>query len=152
MPRESRSASRCDVILRLLGELLFRTIARATGRLAARIEDADEEAEKERLRDEKDRLDKELEAAARVYYRHMFWVACPVGLAAIILGTFFPVQAVGAGLMFGGLGSLTAGCYSYWDEMGGWLRFGSLVVSLAVVLLLGTWRFRPRNTNPSRVA
>jgi hypothetical protein len=28
--------------------------------------------------------------------------------------------------------------------MDSWLRFGSLVVALAVVLVVGTWRFRPK--------
>ena len=120
----------------------WKEYTKATSRLEDRIRDSKEEAQKEKLRQEKDRLDKELEEAERVYYRHMFWVAYPIGLVAIILGTFYPVQAVGAGLMFGGLGSLTAGCYSYWDNMSAWLRFGSLVLALIVVLTLGTWKFR----------
>jgi len=93
------------------------------------------------LRADKDRLEKELEEAERVFYGHMFWVAYPLGLGALILGTFFRVQAVGAGLMFGGLGSLSTGCYCYWDRMGDWLRLGSLAVALVIVLALGTWRF-----------
>jgi hypothetical protein len=44
-------------------------------------------------------------------------VAYPGGLVAAIVGTFFPVQVVDAGLMFGGLCSLTAGFYPYWDRM-----------------------------------
>ena len=117
--------------------------ARTTARLDERIADTKEVAEKEKFRAEKDHLVAQLDEAERVYYGHMFWVAYPVGLVAVIVGTFFPVQVVGAGLMFGGLSSLAAGCYSYWDRMGDHLRFGSLVVAVAVVLALGTWRFRP---------
>jgi len=126
--------------------------ARTTARLDERIKEAKDGTEKEKLRAEKDQRVAELDEAERVYYGHMFWVAYPVGLVAVIVGTFFPVQAVGAGLMFGGLGSLTAGCYSYWDKMGGWLRFGSLVVALVVVLLLGTWRIRAVSPGKSPAA
>ncbi len=120
----------------------WKEYTRSAERIEERIRDAKGEREKERLRDEKDRLDEKKEGEERVYYKHMFWVAYPVGLVAIVLGTFFPVQAVGAGLMFGGLSSLAAGCYSYWDKMTDQLRFGSLVVALGVVVALGTWRFR----------
>src|SRR5262249_41979392 len=80
------------------------------------------------------------EAEQRAYYHDMFWVAYPVGLVALVVGLFFPVQAVGAGLLFGGLISLGEGCYSYRDRMDGWLRFGSLVVALLTLLVLGSWR------------
>jgi hypothetical protein len=117
--------------------------SKTTSRLDEKIHDAKSEAEKDKLRQERDRIDAERDEAERVFYADMFWVAYPTGLLAILLGTFFPVQAVGAGLMFGGLASLTAGCYAYWDRMGDWLRFGSLVLALLVLLILGTWRFRP---------
>jgi putative Mn2+ efflux pump MntP len=121
----------------------WRQYHKSTSRLDEKIQQAAGEAEKEKLYQQKDRLEKELEEAERVYYGAMFWVAYPVGLVSLVLGLIFPVQAVGAGLMFGGLASLAAGCYSYWDRMEGWLRFGSLVVALIVLLVLGTWRFRP---------
>ena len=101
-----------------------------------------EPEEVRRLRDEKDRLRQELEEAEKVYYGAMFWVAYPAGLAAVIVGLLFPVQVIGAGLLFGGLFSLTAGCYSYWDRMDGWLRFGSLLIALLVIFILGSLRYR----------
>src|SRR5438128_5867374 len=118
--------------------------SKATSRLDEKIKEAGGQAEKEKLREERDRLEEQNEEAKRVHYGHMFWVAYPVGLVALIVGTFFPVQAVGAGLMFGGLISLAAGCYAYWDKMEDSLRFVSLVVALVVLLGLGTWRFRAR--------
>lgn len=121
----------------------WKQYAKTTARLDERTRDAKEESEKEKHRAEKDRLEKELEQEERVFFGNMFWVAYPVGLAAIILGTFFRVQAVGAGLMFSGLGCLGTGCYSYWDRMGDWLRLGSLALALLTVIVLGTWRFRP---------
>jgi hypothetical protein len=100
-------------------------------RLDPRIQKAKDETEKETLGAEADRLEKELDAAERVYVGHISWVAYPVGLVAAIVGTVFPVQAVDAGLMFGGLCSLTAGFYPYWDRM----QFGWLAIALASILV-----------------
>ncbi|OAI50201.1 hypothetical protein AYO44_05890 [Planctomycetaceae bacterium SCGC AG-212-F19] len=122
----------------------WKEFSRSTARLEEKIREATAASEKEQLRQEKDRQQDVLDEAERVYYRAMFWVAYPIGLVAIIVGIFFPVQSVGGGLMFGGLNSLTAGCYSYWDKMEGGERFGSLVVALIVLLVLGTWRFRAK--------
>jgi len=129
----------------------WKQYSRSTARLEERIKETKEKSEKENLRREKDRLEKEQDEAEREYYGTMFWVAYPVGLVAIVLGLFFPVQTVGTGLMFGGLASLTAGCYSYWDKMDGWLRFGSLLLALLVLLVLGTWRFWPARANGTSI-
>src|SRR5438067_12705315 len=81
--------------------------ARTTTRLDERIKEAKDGTEKEKLRADKDQLVAELDEAERVYYGHMSRVAYPVGLVAIIVGTVFTVQAVGARLMFSGLCSLS---------------------------------------------
>lgn len=100
----------------------------------------DEEGDKARL--ERTQRLEQFEAAERLYYRALFYVAYPIGLLAFIVGTFLHVQAVGAGSMFGGLFTLGEGCYSYWDKLGDGMRFGSLLVALAVVVVIGCWRFR----------
>jgi hypothetical protein len=115
---------------------------RSEERLDVRISEAQGQAEREKLRGEREQLRQERDEAEREFYGTMFWVAYPIGLVAILVGIFYPIQAVGAGLMFGGLASLAAGCYSYWDKMDAWLRFGSLVLALAVLLVLGTLRLR----------
>src|ERR1700722_1170247 len=48
--------------------------------------------------------------------RTLFAVAVPIGLVAIILGVFLPIQATGAGLMFGGVFAVGDGYYNYWDD------------------------------------
>ena len=116
---------------------------KSTARFEEKIKEAEGQPEKEKLREERDRLAKDHEEAERVFYRDMFWVAYPVGLVALILGIFFPVQPVGSGAVIGGLSTLGTGCYSYWDKMEGWHRFASLVVVLFVLILLGAWRFWP---------
>ncbi len=92
---------------------------------------------------EREHLDQEYEDAQRSYYRDMFWVAYPVGLLALVGGTLLPVKAVGTGFMFGGLFTLAEGCFSYWDRMGDWLRFGSAALALVALVGLGYWKFRP---------
>jgi len=98
--------------------------------------------EKDKLRAEIDRRLKENTDAERAFARRVFLVAYPVGLIGFAIGLFVPVQAVGAGLMFGGIAALADGCYTSWDVIGRWLRVGSLVVALLAVIILGLWRFR----------
>ena len=123
---------------------------KSMARLQERIKEAEGKPEREKYRQEMDDLDKDYEEAGRVFYRDMFWVAYPVGMAALIIGVFFPVQPVGSGSVLGGLIALGTGCYSYWDKMEGWHRFASLLLVLLVLIVLGTWRFRPRPRNIRR--
>ena len=111
-------------------------------RLQDRMRADNTKKETEELLQEKERLEDDLEGAEKVYYRAMFRVCYPVGLFAVLIGLFFRVQVIGAGLLFGGLATLTAGCYSYWDQMDAWLRFGSLLLALTALLVLGMWRYR----------
>jgi energy-coupling factor transporter transmembrane protein EcfT len=129
--------------------------AKALAKINEQLQDAKEEKDKaarDKLRKERDRLQAEDEETQRRFYHDMFWVAYPTGLVATIVGIFFPVQAVGAGLMFGGLISLATGCYTFWDRMDAWLRLGSLLVALVVLLALGSWRFWPARLERRPVA
>ena len=116
------------------------------GRVQARLNEelaAAPAAEKDKLRAQIDQGQKQYADAQRAFTRRMFWVACPLGLIAIVIGVFVPIQAVGSGLMFGGIATLADGCYISWDVLGRWLRFGSLGFALILVVILGLWRFRP---------
>jgi hypothetical protein len=74
----------------------------------------------------------------------MFWVAWPTGLLAIVIGIALSVQSVGAGLMFGGIGTLATGCFESWEYLGPWLRLSALLVTLVILIALGLWRFSAR--------
>jgi ABC-type multidrug transport system fused ATPase/permease subunit len=99
--------------------------------------------QRDQLRQELEELGDEQEQAQQAFFFQVFWIAFPVGLLALIIGTFLPAQAVGSALMFGGLASLTEGCYFYWDRMHPWSQFISLIVVLVVAMVLGIWRFWP---------
>ena len=103
--------------------------------------DTQDPAARARVRDEQDRLTKLIDEEQRHFYGAMFWVGFPIGLAALVAGLFLRPVAVGTGLAFGGLCTLTAGCYSYWNDMGDALRFFSLLVVLAIVVAVGLLKF-----------
>jgi uncharacterized membrane protein YkgB len=94
--------------------------------------------------EEKARLDKERELAEkrwqekeRTFQRHLFFVAVPVGIAAIIIGAVAAIQAVGTGLMFGGIFTLMDGYICYWSELQDWMRFLSLLAAFIVLIYIG---------------
>jgi hypothetical protein len=77
----------------------------------------------------------------RLFYRAMFWVGFPIGLGALVAGLLLRPPTVATALGLGGLCTLSAGCYSYWDDMGDALRFFSLLIVLAVVGAIGLGKF-----------
>jgi hypothetical protein len=94
--------------------------------------------------EEKIKLDKDRDAAEKIwrdkekiFQRHLFLVAVPVGIAAIIIGAFSLIQAIGTGLMFGGIFTLIDGYCWYWSELQDWMRFLSLLAAFAVLILIG---------------
>jgi len=76
-------------------------------------------------------------AATKQFQKHLFFVAIPLGLAAILCGAFMRVQATGTGLMFGGIFSIGNGYFNYWSELADGLRFASLLAAFLVLLFVG---------------
>lgn len=93
--------------------------------------------EQKRLEVEKNRLEEQRRAAEHRFERHLFFVAIPLGVIAIVTGAFLPVQAVGTGLMFGGIFSVCDGYINYWSELGDSLRFASLLLAFIVLIVVG---------------
>jgi len=71
------------------------------------------------------------------FQRHLFFVAVPIGIAAIIIGSIIAIQAVGTGLMFGGIFTLADGYICYWSELPDFMRFISLLVAFVVLIFIG---------------
>ncbi len=95
---------------------------------------AQEKAKLEAERVEKERA---YHKAEKVFQERLFIVAVPIGLGAIVLGGLGTVQAIGTGLMFGGIFTLTEGYCLYWSELQDWMRFLSLLVAFAVLIYVG---------------
>lgn len=108
----------------------------------------DDPAKRRELLKERHALQQKQDKESAAFKRTLFWVAYPVGLIALVVGSFLTIQSVGSALMFAGLSSATTGCYTYWDRMDASFRFGSLLVALVVVLAIGFWRFRPSPGRP----
>jgi hypothetical protein len=96
---------------------------------------------REKSRDKAEALRKQIESEQHATYQTMFWVGFPIGYAALVAGFFLRTVSVGSGLAFGGLCTLSQGCYSYWNDMGDTLRFVSLLLVLVSVVAIGLIKF-----------
>jgi len=95
------------------------------------------EQEQIALEEEKNRLDDEYREHKKRFERNLFFVAAPVGIIAVVTGSIIAVQAIGTGLMLGGIFTLTEGYVCYWSELADWMRFVSLLVGFVVLLFIG---------------
>jgi hypothetical protein len=83
---------------------------------------------------------KELEEATKIRSRNVFLIALPLGILIIALGAFlFSLDAVGAGLMGGGVGTLIYGAGAYWPYSENWIRFLISLIGLIVLICLAYW-------------
>jgi len=89
------------------------------------------------LREKREQRELEYRSKRSKFERHLFFVAVPVGLAAVVIGSFLSVQAIGAGLIFGGIFTLIDGYCWYWSELQDWMRFVSLLVAFVVLVVMG---------------
>lgn len=92
------------------------------------------------------RLQEQQRAAEKHFQTVLFFAAVPLGLAAILCGAFLSAQAVGTGLILGGIFSVCDGYISYWDELADALRFISLLVTFGVLLFIGYRKLEKKPT------
>ena len=109
-----------------------------------RYEDSTKE-EKAGLRKERNQLEEERRASRKLFEKHLFLVATPVGVAAIIVGSVIAIPGIGSGLMFGGIFTVTEGYAFYWSELPDWLRFLSLLLAFATLLYIGYRKFSKKD-------
>ena len=89
----------------------------------------------------------ELEDAREKYSRNVFLFTLPFGIVVIAIGAFvFGLEAVGAGLMGGGIGIILYGVGAFWRFADDWLKFILSLVGLIVVIGLAYW-FNSKNWN-----
>ena len=79
--------------------------------------------------------------ANRVFSFRLLCVAAPLGYLAMIFGAMRPSAGLHDGLIFGGIITVTTGYGFHWSYVEDWLRFLSLLVAMAVLVLISYWRF-----------
>ena len=80
-------------------------------------------------------------AAAKEFTHILILVATPFGIAAILIGTYMRLNAIGTGLIFGGIFAVTLGYASHWAFLEDWTRFVSLLAGFGILLLVGYRQF-----------
>ena len=77
----------------------------------------------------------EFQDAMKMRSRNVFFIALPLGIIIIALGAFFfGLEAVGAGLMGGGVGTLIYGSGAFWPYTENWIRFFISLLGLIVLI------------------
>ncbi len=66
--------------------------------------------------------------------------------AAVIVGAFLAVPAIGTGLMFSGIFSVSDGYFNYWSELSAQLKFFSLLAAFIVLLVVGYRKLEKKET------
>jgi hypothetical protein len=69
-----------------------------------------------------------------------FFVGAPIGILVTLVGSFVRAQAIGGGLMLGGIFTFTGGCAWYWADLSRPGRFLVLLVAFGVLLWIGYQR------------
>ncbi len=72
--------------------------------------------------------------------KKVFYIMLPLGILILVIGGFlFYLDAVGAGLMGGGVGTIVYGAGSYWQYGGNLFRFILSLLGLIAVIFLTYW-------------
>ena len=101
--------------------------------------------ERAQYQKEQQKKQERFRAHQKTFQRNLFYVATPIGIAAIIIGSALAVQAVGAGLIFGGIFTLVDGYCCYWSELADWMRFLSLLAAFIVLITVGYSKMNEKN-------
>ena len=105
--------------------------------------------EERRERAEEQRKNQEaFNAANKDFARVLVIVSTPLGVAAILIGAYLTLHAIGTGLIFGGIFTVTWGFWGYWQYLDDWVRFISLLAGFAILLFVGYRRVAAARASP----
>ncbi|OIO42129.1 hypothetical protein COU56_02180 [Candidatus Pacearchaeota archaeon CG10_big_fil_rev_8_21_14_0_10_31_9] len=80
------------------------------------------------------------EAVNKIYSRNLFIITVPIGIILLLVGgALFSLEAVGAGIMGGGVVTLIYGAGNYWPDATDIFRFIISLVGLVIVIFLAYW-------------
>jgi uncharacterized membrane protein YphA (DoxX/SURF4 family) len=97
----------------------------------------DEQRERQKVQQEHQEAYK---AAAQDFARHLVVASTLFGVAAIFIGAFLSLYAIGTGLIIGGIFTVAWGYWSYWTYLDDWVRFVSLLAGFLILLFVGYFR------------
>jgi hypothetical protein len=107
--------------------------------------DEENEARKQREQEQRDAIDD----AARPFYRLLIFVATPIGIAAILLGSYLKIASVGTGLIFGGALTVLYGYGGYWEHIDNSIRVVSVLAGISILIFLTYRRSNGARTPPT---
>lgn len=97
------------------------------------VRKAEEERERTALAIYKDALTE--------FNRIYFFVCLAIAFAALIIGMFLPMVALGSGFILGGFITLITGYISYWGALNTFIKLGSLLAALLCIMVISYRRF-----------
>ncbi|MGD9275577.1 MAG: hypothetical protein PVJ67_00215 [Candidatus Pacearchaeota archaeon] len=84
--------------------------------------------------------EEEYDKAREKYYKKVFLVTLPLGIIIIAIGALvFGLEAVGAGLMGGGVATILYGVGGYWQYSADLMKFLLSLVGLVIVIYVAYW-------------
>jgi hypothetical protein len=90
-----------------------------------------------------------IDEAARPFYRLLIFVATPIGIAAILVGSYLKIASVGTGLMFGGALTIVYGYGGYWEHLDNSIRVVSVLAGLSILIFLAYRRSNGTRNPPT---
>jgi hypothetical protein len=102
-------------------------------------------AEEKKHQEDLDTIDK----ATQPFFRAFILVATPLGIAAMLIGSYLKFRSVGTGLVLGGIISVTNAYSDYWNHLDDWLRYVSLILGLCLLIFIGYRQFIAARSNPT---
>jgi hypothetical protein len=90
-----------------------------------------------------------IERAAEPFYRALILIATPLGVAAILIGSFLKFHWVGLGLILGGFISIANGYSDYWTHLDDWVRYLSLLLAFCLAVFVGYREFLIKPNKPA---
>ncbi len=89
-------------------------------------------------------------AAEKEFSHILIFVATPLGIAAILIGSYMGMglYSIGTGLIFGGIITVGMGYAHHWAYLEDWIRFVSLLAGFAILIFVGYRQFGVTRTSP----
>ena len=112
--------------------------------------------ERQQAQQERQRAQQEAQKIYAEKVRHftlmLFWIAVPLGLAAIVGGGWARPNGIATGFLLGGILTLGQGCYFRWVYLSNSLRFASLLAALLALLFVGIRTVRAPSPSSARTS